>query len=169
MTHAELDEWRRDFPVGRRSLRIETETFRLADYQRFLREHSSSIEAFQHTRGVAFDAEREAWIRRNEFAAESAPVESSALPDVPTAPLGSELIEAPLGGHIWRIQVRPGDRIEKGSVIAAIEAMKTECNVPSPAAGIVRAVYIQERQAIAPGMALIALEPETTARGAEGT
>jgi len=166
VTHAELNDWRRDFPVGRRSLRIETETFRLADYQRFLHEQSSAIEAFQRTRGAAFDAEREAWIRRNELSAEAAPVEASVASAAPTAPLGSELIEAPLGGHIWRIQVRPGDRIEKGSVIAAIEAMKTECNVPSPAAGIVRAVYIQERQAIAPGAALIALEPEASAHGA---
>jgi len=37
--------------------------------------------------------------------------------------------------------------------------MKTECSVPSPAAGIVRAVYIRERQSIAPGMPIIALEP----------
>jgi urea carboxylase len=60
---------------------------------------------------------------------------------------------------VWKIHVRPGDRIEKGAVIAAIEAMKTECSVPSPAAGIVRAVYIQERQSISPGTPLIALEP----------
>ncbi|HTV77131.1 MAG TPA: urea carboxylase [Steroidobacteraceae bacterium] len=169
VTHAELEEWRRDFPVGRRSLRIETETFRLADYQRLLRDQASGIDAFQRTRGVAFDAEREAWIRRNELSVEAAPADSHAASAAPTAPPGSELIEAPLGGHIWRIPVRPGDRIEKGSVIAAIEAMKTECSVPSPAAGIVRAVYIQERQAVTPGMALIALEPLPTTRSAEGT
>ena len=63
---------------------------------------------------------------------------------------------------MWRIEVRQGDRIEKGSVIAAIEAMKTECSVPSPSGGIVRAVYIQEGQAIAPGMPLIAVEPDAS-------
>ena len=47
--------------------------------------------------------------------------------------------------------VQPGDVVEKGAVIAVIEAMKTECDVPSPAAGVVRQVYAQERQAIAPG------------------
>ncbi len=45
--------------------------------------------------------------------------ESSVVPEAPTVPLGSELIEAPLGGHIWSIRVRPGDRIEKGAVIAS--------------------------------------------------
>ena len=64
--------------------------------------------------------------------------------------------------------MQPGDRIEKGSVIAAIEAMKTECNVPSPVAGTVRAVYVRERQEIAPGMPIIALEPEAGAHPAGG-
>ncbi len=67
MTHAQLNEWRRDFPVGRRALRIETEMFRLADYQRFLHEERAGIEVFQRTRGAAFDAEREAWARHGEL------------------------------------------------------------------------------------------------------
>jgi urea carboxylase len=66
------------------------------------------------------------------------------------------------------VHVRLGDRIEKGMVVAAIEAMKTECGVPSPAAGIVRAVYIQERQAIAAGMPIIALEPHARLHSAGG-
>jgi urea carboxylase len=162
VSHAELNEWRRDFPVGRRALRIESETFRLADYERFLHAERASIEAFQQTRRAAFEAEREAWVRHNELSSETPTTEDIIAPEAPSVPLGSELIEAPLGGNIWRIQVRPGDRIEKGAVIAAIEAMKTECSVPSPAAGIVRAVYIRERQAISPGMPLIALEPDVS-------
>jgi urea carboxylase len=163
VTHAELNDWRRDFPVGRRALHIETETFRLADYQRFLHEERSDIESFQRSRRAAFDAEREAWVRTKELSPEEGPPENIDAAGAPSVPLGSELIEAPVGGNVWRIDVRPGDRIEKGAVIAAIESMKTECNVPSPAAGIVRAVYIQERQAIAPGTALIALEPDASA------
>jgi urea carboxylase len=75
------------------------------------------------------------------------------------APEGSELVEAPLGGSVWKMLVSEGDRVEKGTVIAVIEAMKTECDVPSPAAGVVRRVYAEERQAIAPGAPMIALEP----------
>ncbi len=166
VTHAELKEWRRDFPLGRRALRIETETFRLADYQRFLESQRVGIEAFQRTRGAAFEAEREAWVRGNELSTEGPPPENVDVSGAPSIPPGSELIEAPLGGNVWRIEVRPGARIHKGAVIAVIESMKTECSVPSPAAGIVRAVFIQERQAIAPGAALIALEPEASAPAA---
>jgi len=160
VTHAELTEWRREFPHGRRPLRIETEVFSLSDYRRFLYGHRDSIGVFQATRQAAFDAEREEWARRNELSREEALEESaSALKPFDTPP-GADLVEAPLGGNIWRIHVRPGDRIERGSVIAAIEAMKTECAVPSPVTGTVRAVYVRERQEIAPGMPIIALEPD---------
>jgi biotin carboxyl carrier protein len=37
--------------------------------------------------------------------------------------------------------------------------MKTECDVPSPEAGGVRAIYATDRQLIAAGAPMIALEP----------
>jgi urea carboxylase len=161
VTHAELTEWRREFPHGRRPLRIETEPFRLSDYRRFLHEHRTSIEVFQATRQAAFDAEREEWARRNELSREDTLEDSPSVANALETPPGTDLVEAPLGGNIWKIHVRPGDRVERGAVIAAIEAMKTECAVPSPATGTVRAVYVRERQEIAPGMPIIALEPES--------
>ncbi len=167
VTHAELNEWRRDFPVGRRSLEIQTEIFRLADYRRFLAEHRAGIEAFQATRQAAFAAEREAWARNQELARMESLADSAPAQEVVAIPDGTEVVEAPLGGNVWRIHVRLGDRVEKGSIIAAIEAMKTECGVPSPSAGIVRAVYIQERQSIEPGMPIIALEPAVHRVGGE--
>jgi len=133
--------------------------FRLSDYRRFLAEQRAAIDSFQSTRQAAFDAEREDWARRNELAREDESLDAALAPESIEVPLGTELVEAPLGGNVWRIHVRPGDRVEKGAVIAAIEAMKTECSVPSPSAGIVRAVYIQERQPILAGTPMIALEP----------
>jgi urea carboxylase len=162
VSHEELVEWRRDFPLGRRSITIDEETFRLADYRRFLAENASDIERFQATRQAAFDAERADWEARGEFARIEALSADDAGPAAAVAieaPAGADLIEAPLGGSVWKMLVRPGDRVEKGAVIAVIEAMKTECDVPSPAAGVVRAVYAEERQAIAPGAPMIALEP----------
>ena len=75
-------------------------------------------------------------------------------------PAGSEVLEAPLGGNVWKVNVRAGDRVARGAVIAVIEAMKMECDVPAPHAGIVRAVYVQPRQAINPGAAIIALQTD---------
>jgi urea carboxylase len=159
VTPAQLEEWRRDFPHGRRKLEIEPGLFRLRDYQRFLDENRASIEEFRARRQAAFEIEREEWARAGQLAAEGALPDTAAPVEPVNAPHGAELVEAPLGGNIWKVHVRTGETIEKGSIIAAIEAMKTECDVPSPVTGIVRAVYVQERQQIMPGMPIIALEP----------
>lgn len=158
VTAPELEDWRRDFPYGRRPLEIETGTFRLRDYQRLVAENQTSIEAFRARRQAAFEHEREEWARAGNAADTAMPDTVSAIEPI-RVPQGTELVEAPLGGTIWKVHVSAGETIEKGSAVAAIEAMKTECEVSSPATGIVRAVYVQERQPITPGTPIIALEP----------
>ena len=162
VSHAELTEWRRDFPLGRRDVRIETETFSLAAYRRFLDAHAPAIQSFQTQRQAAFNAEREAWVRNREFSrVEELLQEPAEVAAGTTAvPDGSEVLEAPLGGNVWKVNVRPGDRVARGAVIAVIEAMKMECEVPAPQAGTVSAVYVQPRQAINPGAAIIALKTD---------
>jgi urea carboxylase len=156
----ELVEWRRDFPLGRREIEIATETFRLKDYRAFLARHADGIAAFKARRQAAFEVERAAWEANGEFARVAAlSVEDEKPENRPAvvAPEGSELVEAPLGGSLWKMLVEPGDRVGKGAVIAVIEAMKAECEVVSPQAGVVTGVYARENQAVAPGAALIAL------------
>ncbi len=163
VSHEELTAWRRDFPLGRRSLRIETETFRLSDYRAFLAQHRDSIDAFQARRQVAFDAERARWEADGEFdrvEALSQTPDAVSETEAVVAPPGSDLVEAPLGGSLWKMQVRTGDRVERGAVIAVIEAMKTECDVHAQSAGRVTGVYAKEGQPIAPGAALVAIEAE---------
>ncbi|MFY7743999.1 MAG: urea carboxylase [Erythrobacter sp.] len=156
----ELAEWRRDFPHGRRAIRIEDTTFRLADYRAFLAENAASIAAFEATRQAAFDAERAAWQASGEFdrvsdllAAESGAGEAAAV----EVPEGSALVEAPFGGSVWKLLVAPGDVVAEGDVIAVIEAMKMECPFEAPASGTVAAVYIAQGQALQPGAPMLAL------------
>ena len=160
VSHEELTEWRRDFPLGRREIRIDQEHFRLKDYRAFLNDNQADIAAFQARREAAFASERAAWEAAGEFAraeALSAGDGSAGEAAEVIAPDGSELVEAPLGGSLWKMLVKPGDRVEKGEVIAVIEAMKAECDIHSAAAGVVTGVYVREGQAIAPGAALIAV------------
>ncbi len=156
----ELADWRRDFPHGRRAIRIEETTFRLADYRAFLAENAASIAAFEATRQAAFDAERAAWEASGEFdrvsdllAAESGAGEAAAV----EVPEGSALVEAPFGGSVWKLLVAPGDVVAEGDVIAVIEAMKMECPFEAPASGTVAAVYIAQGQALQPGAPMLAL------------
>jgi urea carboxylase len=156
----ELAEWRRDFPHGRRAIRIEETTFRLADYRKFLADNADSIAAFEASRQAAFDAERAAWEASGEFDRVSALLGGdggagdAAAIDVPE---GADLIEAPFGGSLWKLLVSPGDTVAEGDVVAVIEAMKMECPFEAPASGTVEAVYIAEGQSLAPGAPMLAL------------
>ncbi len=161
VSHEELTAARRDFPLGRYPIRVEEEVFKLSEYRAFLAEHADSIGAFQQMRQAAFDAERADWEARGEFdrvAALSSEDAADTASEAIVAPEGCELIEAPLGGSMWKVRVKAGDRVAAGQVIAIIEAMKTECDVPSPSAGVVREVYAREKDAIAAGAPVIALE-----------
>jgi len=154
----ELTEWRRDFPSGRRSIKIEPSEFRLADYRAFLAENAQSIAEFEARRHAAFDEERAEWQRRGEFdrvtdLTESTP-KSSAL-DIPD---GADLIEMPFGGSVWKLLVALGDEVKAGDTIAIIEAMKMECKVESPGTGTISALYVQERQSLQPGAPILALK-----------
>jgi len=155
---AELAEWRRDFPSGRRSIRIEPSEFRLADYRAFLAENAEAIATFEARREAAFAEERADWQRRGEFD-RLADLEETATPEAEAVvvPEGTELVEAPFGGSVWKLLVAAGDTVEAGDAIAVIEAMKMECRVDSPSAGTVAALYLQERQSIQPGAPMLAL------------
>ena len=155
----ELVEWRRDFPSGRRALRIEPSEFRLADYRAFLADNAEDIAAFEERRQAAFDAERADWQRRGEFDRVATLTEEDAPPPAAIeVPAGADVIESPFGGSVWKLLVAAGDAVEAGDTIAVIEAMKMECPVESPAAGTIAALYIEERQPLQPGSPMLALK-----------
>lgn len=160
----ELTEWRRDFPSGRRSIRIEESEFRLADYRRFLAENAESIAAFEARRQAAFDEERAEWQRSGEFD-RTADLADTDLPEASAVevPDGADLVEAPFGGSVWKLLVSPGDEVAAGDTIAIIEAMKMECAVQSPGTGTIAAIYVQERQALQPGAPMLALKAKAEA------
>jgi urea carboxylase len=158
----ELVEWRRDFPLGRREIKIEESVFRLSEYRKFLKENAENIATFQTKRQAAFDAERADWAARGEFDRVAALTEETItdtavnLSDVPDK---CDLVESSFGGNVWKLMVSEGAMISAGDTLAVIEAMKMECPVLSPVTGIVRKIYIAEKQPVNPGAALFAVEP----------
>ncbi|MBC2666861.1 urea carboxylase [Novosphingobium flavum] len=161
VSHEELTEWRRDFPLGRREITIEEGEFRLADYRALLANNAGDIAAFQRRREIAFAAERADWEARGEFsrvAALTEDAEASADPVAIDLPEGCELVEAPFGGVLWSWSVAEGDTVVAGDTIAVIEAMKMESPVIAPVSGTVRRLYLSERQPVSPGAPLIAVE-----------
>jgi len=158
----ELVEWRRDFPQGRRTITVEHEVFRLRDHRAFLREHKPSIDAFEARREAAFAEERRDWEARGEFSRVEAlsGLEDAVQPAAQvTLPPGSDLVESPLGGSLWKLNVAVGDRVGIGTVVAVVEAMKAECEIASAVEGVVTAIYAAEGQPVAPGAPLVAVSP----------
>ena len=72
---------------------------------------------------------------------------------------GSRLI-APMHGSIRKILVKPGERVEKGSRLLVLEAMKMQHELLAEVAGTITAVTASEGQQVAIGAALITIEPD---------
>jgi 3-methylcrotonyl-CoA carboxylase alpha subunit len=67
-------------------------------------------------------------------------------------------LAAPMSGAIVAVHVKPGDRVEKGAPLVALEAMKMEHTIVAPARGIVVAVNFAVGDRVTEGADLVDLE-----------
>ena len=67
---------------------------------------------------------------------------------------GVEVV-APMAGTILDVKVAAGDSVEKGQVIAILEAMKLENEVVATASGVVKQVLVSKGQNVANQEAII--------------
>ncbi|MFN3714364.1 MAG: sodium-extruding oxaloacetate decarboxylase subunit alpha [Alcanivoracaceae bacterium] len=81
---------------------------------------------------------------------------AGAVTAAPVAGSG-EPIKAPLAGNIFRILVKPGQKVAAGERIIVLEAMKMETDVSAPKAGTVIAVQAKEGDAVSVGDVLLTI------------
>ncbi len=72
---------------------------------------------------------------------------------------GLQGIRAPLQGTVIAVNVKPGETVRAGQVVAVMEAMKMEHEVTAPAAGIVHTVAAVPGLAVVEGAILLTIEP----------
>jgi len=74
----------------------------------------------------------------------TAPAVTTAAPAA-AAPAGGEPVHSTFAGkvEITDILVKVGDQVQKGSIIAQIEAMKATHDIKSPHAGTVSAIHVR--------------------------
>lgn len=77
--------------------------------------------------------------------------------EVAVAP-GQEVIEAPMPGNIWKIEVKVGDVVKAGDVLLILEAMKMENEVVAPRDGVVASINTTEGAQVNTGDKLIVLD-----------
>ena len=93
------------------------------------------------------------------------PLGSSELECVPRFPPArrSEIAgscSAPMPGVIREVRVQVGERVETGTVLLVLEAMKMEHQIIAPDAGVVKELRVEVGQMVEPDDVLIVIEAE---------
>lgn len=101
--------------------------------------------------GKAYEVELEQVSEVAGSISESAPVAKS--------PSGGEVtIDSPLQGKIFKMNVKVGDVVKSGDVVAVIEAMKMENEVQTSVEGTVKEVLVSVGSEVETDQALIVIE-----------
>ena len=158
---AQLQDIRRDFPLGRYPLRIEQTTLSLAGYQDFLASHHAGIEAFRSQQRAAFADERAHWEASGLAHFEAASEAAQPDTDEPTLAAGEMGIFSPVAGNLWKFEAQPGDAVTAGQVLAVLEAMKMEIQVVAPVDGTLIRCAAEPGQSLRAGQLLLALAAAT--------
>ena len=67
-------------------------------------------------------------------------------------------VKSEIAGNVWKIQTRPGDRVEVDGEIMILESMKMEIPVLSPKAGMIKEIRVSEGEAIDEGQLVAILD-----------
>ena len=70
----------------------------------------------------------------------------------------AKVIKAHITGTVWKIEVKPGDRVEEGTTVVILESMKMEMPVESEDEGVVEEILVTENQAVTEGETLVRLK-----------
>jgi len=79
---------------------------------------------------------------------------ATPAPAASSAPAGGAEVPATVSGNIWKMLVKVGDKVEKGQVVAILEAMKMEIDVEAPCDGTVSAILANPSDAVEEGQAI---------------
>lgn len=67
-------------------------------------------------------------------------------------------IPSPITGRVVEVKVKPGDRIDRDTVVVVLEAMKTRVEVKATREGIVKEVLVSEGITVKQGQPLLFLQ-----------
>jgi acetyl-CoA carboxylase biotin carboxyl carrier protein len=62
-----------------------------------------------------------------------------------------KVIKAHITGTVWKIEVKTGDEVSEGTVVAILESMKMEMPVESEDEGTVETIHVKEGQPVNEG------------------
>ena len=92
---------------------------------------------------------------KSEIKSESIKVEKVAGTEVPSPIIGTAYLAPEPGGKKF---VDVGKKINKGDTLMIVEAMKTMNHVPSPTAGTIKQICVEDGQPVEYGHTLVIIE-----------
>jgi urea carboxylase len=163
VTEDELIQMRKDFVSGNFSLRVEESSFSLKQYNNFLKENATAIDAFKTKQKAAYVAERERWNaggQANYTTSESAHDDASTPPSKVDLPAGTQAVSTQVTGIVWKLLVKEGQHVAAGSPAVVVESMKMEFTVDVPVSGTVRQVFCREGGRVSAGQILLVIQKD---------
>jgi pyruvate carboxylase subunit B len=70
---------------------------------------------------------------------------------------GGGTVKSVMPGVVVKLLVAEGHAVEKGQPLLILEAMKMQNEISAPAAGVVKALHVREKEAVASGAKLVSL------------
>lgn len=67
-------------------------------------------------------------------------------------------VKSEIAGKVWKIEAKPGDRIDEDDPIIILESMKMEIPVSAPFDCVVTEILVAEEDAIAEGQPVALIE-----------
>jgi biotin carboxyl carrier protein len=67
-------------------------------------------------------------------------------------------VKSEIAGNVWKIQTRPGDRIEAEGEIMILESMKMEIPVLAPKGGVIKEIKVSEGEVIGEGQLVAVID-----------
>lgn len=157
VSHEELQKIRKDLPRGRYELKIEEGEFDFEQYQQYLQDNKSEIEAFKQRRHEAFEQELQRWIESGQinFKAEDHEDQQAVLDEL----LDNQVfVESPVSGNVWSIAANVGESLKQGQDVCVLESMKMEIAVESPESGKLVKMLCEPGQSVKAGQAIAVIE-----------
>ncbi|GAJ30581.1 urea carboxylase [Acidomonas methanolica] len=152
----ELEKIRRDFPIGRYTLRIEQGELSLSEYEEFLTREAAEITSFRSMQMNAFEEERRYWIEAGLDCFESSDAPGDTGDEGPLAE-GEVAVESNIAGNVWQVLVSPGERVTAGQAVVILESMKIEIALSSPVNGVVHTVRVAPGKPVRAGQPVVVL------------
>ena len=116
-------------------------------------QYNVEIKAEVKTPKIPVVARKNAEARTSENSAVRAvaPVTASTKPS-------GKVVKSPLPGTVFKILVKQGDMVKVRDVLLVMESMKMENNILAEKAGIVKTIFVSEKQAILQNDILLEIE-----------